>query len=104
MKSLISILIISCGFAGAIASADEATAEKAYWLCKNHKQVRTIRVHIDEKNVCSTFYTKEGSEKVVGSGKNHESCFNFLTSIKGNLEKSSWNCRDISDTKISSLE
>ena len=73
-------------------------------MCKHKKEVRTIRVHIDEKGVCSTYYSKEGEEKRVGSGRNHESCINFLNSIKTNLEKSSWNCRDISDTQITSLE
>lgn len=105
MNSLISILLILSGFAGACASADEPSAQdKAYWLCKLRKQVRTIRVHIDNKNICSTLYSKDGEEKLVGSGKNHDSCMNFLTSIKANLEKSNWACRDIADTKITSLE
>ncbi|MGZ3723772.1 MAG: hypothetical protein ACXVA9_12605 [Bdellovibrionales bacterium] len=105
MRCLIFILLILSGFAGVHASADEATSEnKAYWLCKHRKEVRTIRVHIDDKNICATYYSKEGTEKVVGSGKNHESCLSFLNSIKANLEKSNWNCRDITDTKITSLE
>lgn len=78
--------------------------DKSYWMCKNKKEVRTIRVHINKENICSTIYSKQGSEKNVGSGRNHDSCIGFLNSIKTNLEKSSWNCRDISDTQITSLE
>jgi hypothetical protein len=94
---LIVLFLSPCLFA-----ADQATEvdNKAYWLCKHRKEVRTIRVQIDDKGICSTFYSKAGDEKRVGSGKNHDSCFNFLNSIKANLEKSNWNCRDIADTKI----
>lgn len=74
-------------------------ANKAYWLCKNLKQVRTIRISVNE-GVCTTYYSKDGAEKSVGSGKNQESCSNFLNNIKTNLEKSNWNCRDISATRI----
>ena len=73
---------------------------KAYWLCKNRKEVRTIRVQINKEGICSTYYSKLGSEKSVGSGQNQESCMGFLNNIKTNLEKSSWTCRDISSTRI----
>jgi hypothetical protein len=100
MGRILSVLIILVSFSA--FAADEA--DKAYWLCKHRKEVRTIRVHINTQNICSTFYSKLGEEKIVGSGKNHESCMNFMLSIKSNLEKSNWTCRDISDTKITSLE
>jgi hypothetical protein len=98
------ILCVLLFFGGLTLAAAEQIVElenKAYWLCKNHKEVRTIRVHVNGQGVCSTMYTKLGDEKVVGSGKNHESCLNFLNNIKTNLEKSNWNCRDISATRIS---
>lgn len=72
---------------------------KAYWMCKNRKEVRTIRVQIDN-GICSTYYSKLGEEKRVGSGKNHGSCVNFLNNIKTNLENSNWTCRDISAARI----
>ena len=101
MLRLLAIgILFTCS---ALSTATEST-QKAYWLCKNRKQVRTIRVHIDDKNICSTIYSKDGAEKTVGSGRNHESCMGFMNSIRANLEKSNWNCRDISDTKITSLE
>lgn len=102
MKRIASILLVLTSFS---VFADDAPAkDKAYWLCKGRKEVRTIRVHINDKGICSTVYTKLGEEKVVGSGRNHESCMNFLNSIKSNLEKSNYTCRDISDTSITSLE
>lgn len=96
------ILAILLSFAAPLfASADSVTEveNKAYVLCKNRKQVRSIRVAINNSGICSTFYSKEGDEKVVGSGKNHESCVNFLNNIKTNLEKSNWTCRDISSAR-----
>ncbi len=86
-----------------IFSAAEQTVEvenKSYWMCKNQKDVRTIRVHVKGDGMCSTYYSKQGAEKIVGSGRNQESCHNFLNNIKTNLEKSNWACRDISSTRI----
>ena len=104
MLGFISFLIsIACLFSGVPAFAESvAEVENAsYWMCKSSKRVRTIRVHVDETGYCSTFYSKEGVEKNVGSGKNRESCLNFLNNIKTNLEKSSWACRDISSSRMS---
>jgi hypothetical protein len=100
MRRAFFILALMIGFS---AAADEHAKEidnKAYWMCKSKKKVRTIRVQITDDGICQTFYSREGEEKIVGSGKNHESCLNFLNNIKTNLEKSNWTCRDITDTKI----
>jgi hypothetical protein len=98
MKRLFLVLTLCSG-----AWAAEQIVEvenKSYWLCKNKKDVRTIRVHVGQGGICSTLYSKGGTEKVVGSGKNHESCSHFLENIKDNLEKSNWVCRDITSTRI----
>ena len=97
LLTMVSVLFLN------VASATEEVVEvdnKAYFLCKNKAEVRTIRVQIDEHGICSTHYSKQGSEKNVGSGKNHESCMNFMNNIKTNLEKSNWACRDISASRI----
>ncbi len=95
-------LVVSATFAHG-ESADSPS--KAYWICKSKKQVRTVRVVIDEHSgICTTYYQRDGAEKSVGSGKNHESCMRFLESIKTNLEKSNWSCRDISSTAITSVQ
>ncbi len=88
----------------AIAEGQSVDVENtAYWLCKNKKNVRTIRVHIGKDGICHTWYSKEGIEKSVGYGKNQESCLSILENIKTNLEKSNWSCRDITSTRISSF-
>lgn len=98
-KFFLVCILMTC----AMARAEQVieVENKAYWMCKNQKQVRTIRVHVDEAGICSTWYSKNGSEKNVGSGKNQESCIQFLNNIKTNLEKSAWNCRDISTARMS---
>ncbi len=81
-------------------SKNTETNNKIYWLCKNQREVRTMRVEIDSAGVCHAYYSKQGTEKSVGSGRNHDSCMNFVNNIKTNLEKSNWNCRDISSATI----
>jgi hypothetical protein len=85
-----------------VASAEDTVEvqNKSYWMCKSKREVRTIRVFVKD-GVCTTFYSKLGAEKAVGSGRNQDSCQNFLNNIKTNLEKSDWACRDISSTRIS---
>ncbi len=96
--SIVSVTTVSYGADGAVE-----VGNKAYWICKNKKEVRTIRVYIDSKtNICETLYSKMGSEKLVGSGKMHGSCMSFLSNIRTNLEASNWNCRDISTATITS--
>lgn len=100
MKRLFCIWTLS--FAASVWATDQVVEveNKSYWLCKNRKDVRTIRVHVGSDGVCSTHYAKAGVEKSVGSGKNQESCVQFLENIKTNLEKSNWVCRDITSTRI----
>jgi hypothetical protein len=71
------------------------TKPTAYVICKNGSQVRTVRVELDAEGVCHTIYSKQGAEKGVGSGKNKDSCMQFLNNIRVNLEKSNWKCRDV---------
>lgn len=101
-KSILVTVLALIG-AGACAEGVSEVSNKLYYICKNQKEVRTMRVQIETSGLCVTYYSKQGTEKNVGSGKNHDSCANFLNNIKTNLEKSNWNCRDISSTKITSL-
>ncbi len=98
LKAVVITVIATLSY-GAVAQSPAEVENQSYFLCKNQKEVRTIRVQV-EAGVCTTFYSKLGNEKNVGSGKNNESCVNFLNNIKTNLEKSNWNCRDISATRI----
>lgn len=98
LLTLVAIFAFGSGFARAEAVVD--VENKAYYLCKNRKEVRTIRVQINPSGICNTLYSKAGEEKLVGSGRNHNSCIDFLNNIRTNLEKSNWNCRDISSARI----
>lgn len=100
IQKLFVVALMTIGASAAFAEQVVEVQNKHYWLCKNKKEVRTIRVAVDKENICSTYYSKQGSEKAVGSGKSHASCLNFLNNIKTNLEKSNWACRDISATRI----
>lgn len=60
-----------------------------------------MRVEIQKDNLCHAYYGKMGVEKSVGSGRNHDSCITFISSIQTNLEKSGFSCKDVSGTKIS---
>lgn len=102
-KLILSALLFAVPGMGYAEEVSEVQ-NKAYIICKNRAEVRTVRVHIDAAGVCTTYYSKQGSEKGIGSGKNHDSCVGFMNNVKINLENSSWTCRDISSTKITSLE
>ena len=103
MKQSVSLILLVLGFC-AHADSTHDVQNMAYWLCKNKGDVRTIRVYVNEEGVCSTYYSKQGNESSIGNGKNHGSCMNFLANVKNNLEKSNWNCRDISNTRITASE
>jgi len=98
VRGLLFILFLTPALS--VAEQTVEVENKAYWMCKSNKDVRTIRVHVGANGVCTTYYSKQGAEKSVGSGRNQESCANFLNNIKTNLEKSNWACRDISSTRI----
>jgi hypothetical protein len=98
--STVCIIATLFVFADKAMSEEQEAAQKVYLICKNKKEVRTMRVQVAPDGICHAYYSKEGVEKEIGSGRNHESCKNFVMSIKTNLEKSNWACRDISDTKI----
>lgn len=72
-----------------------------YILCKNKQFARTVNVIWDAKlQHCETQYTKFGRSKVVGSGKNKNTCVQFLNNIRHNLEKAGWFCKAIDHAKV----
>jgi hypothetical protein len=98
MAKYFAILLL---IGAAAAGADQVTDVQniSYWLCKHQKEVRTIRVHLEDGG-CATLYSKQGTERRIGSGKNQGSCMGFLNNVKTNLEKSNWTCRDISSSHM----
>jgi hypothetical protein len=74
--------------------------EGSYYLCKSGPAVRTIRIQ-KKGNICKTFYTKEGVDKVVSKSSKSENCVDVASKIKHNLEVSDWKCKDISKARLS---
>jgi hypothetical protein len=107
IKILISLLILSTS-AFAEDKAVEKAAEKAtekpnIVLCRNQNTVRIIRVEKEEGGPhCVARYSKSGSEKEVGRALNFDNCVKIMQNIKINLEKSSWKCKEATNTTITS--
>ena len=82
-------------------AAPQTTIEPdQYVLCKNRGIVRTIRVERTNQGGCQAKYTKAGVDRVIGYGRQKNSCEKFLNNVKKNLLDASWSCREVSDAKI----
>lgn len=83
----------------AFASIDQKAA--AFVLCKNKKDVRTIRVLNKLNNQgCLTTYSKGQVEEVVGEGRTLNGCQSILKNIQTNLENSRWSCRTVDMARV----
>lgn len=96
---------ISFVFVALLASnAGAAVAQKAsaFVLCKNKKDVRTIRVLPDagKNENCTITYTKGGVEEIVGSNRSMNTCMSIMKNIQFNLESSKWSCRNVSSADV----
>ncbi len=82
------------------ASVDEKAA--AFVLCKNKKDVRTIRILSEGEKAenCRITYSKGGVEETVGVNRTMGSCKSILKSIQTNLESSSWSCRSVQTAHV----
>ena len=82
------------------ASVDEKA--QAFVLCKNKKDVRTIRILTEGEMAenCKITYSKGGVEETVGVNRTMGSCRSILKSIQTNLESSSWSCRSVQTAHV----
>lgn len=81
------------GFGAHAGSEQKAVA---FVLCKNQKDVRTIRVLPQSKDNCTVTYSKGGVEEVVGANRSVQTCRSILKSVQVNLESSrQWKCRNV---------
>ena len=98
---LIGALILSTKtFAGDVKPAE-------FVVCKSAKSVRTLSVTPDSKSgtaTCKVTYTKGGVSETVGEHTTKASCKSILDHVKGTLENSNWNCRNVSATVTTSAE
>lgn len=85
-------------------TAGAATDEKAsaFVLCKNKKDVRTLRIlpETDKPENCKITYSKGGAEETMGSNRSLNSCKSILKSIQTNLEASNWSCRSVQTAHV----
>lgn len=82
------------------------TAKKniSYLICRHGKDVRTIQVSSKKEEGCTVSYIKAGVESTVADSKWKGRCYDVLRNIQSNLEKSNWNCKDISDARVSTVD
>jgi hypothetical protein len=103
MTAVVMLVVFTAltGFAGsAQASVDQKAS--AFVLCKNKKDVRTIRILPDgaKADNCSITYSKGGVEEVVGSNRAMATCKSIAKNIQFNLESSKWSCRNVQSAQV----
>ena len=91
-------LLISLNFTFGLASTDSKAT--AFVLCKNQKNVRTIRILGDKADNCTITYSKNGAEEVVGANRSVQTCKSILKSIEGRLEEAKWTCRNVESAHL----
>jgi hypothetical protein len=72
----------------------------SYIICKNNNLVRTVRIE-KTAHSCKTTYTKNGVDNVVGRSRTESLCSDVLDKIRENLESASWQCKDITKSRVS---
>lgn len=90
----------------AIESAPKDHSASQFFLCKNQKNVRTIRVEksTSADSQCIAFYTKAGVDREVGRAQSIMSCLKIIDNIKGNLEKANWKCKGHEKVSMTSTQ
>jgi hypothetical protein len=91
------LLFVALAFVSPWASANTI-------LCRNNdKAVRTLRSDKTPDGGCRAVYTKQGIDQVVGSSTRDNGCDSILTTIRGTLESSSWKCKDLKSSLVTTL-
>ena len=95
LLSLCTSLMMVC-----FAVHSEEAKKSVSIMCRNGKQIRTLKTRTGSDGVCKAMYNRDGAgEKLVGSGLNFDSCVGFLSKVRDNLEKGGWKCRDVKDSE-----
>lgn len=80
-----------------------ASMESSLVLCRNQKNVRTLRVEMDADQKCRAIYTKQGVDETIGSSQQTNSCEEYITNVRKNLEEAKWNCREVKEARTSTV-
>ncbi|AHI05150.1 hypothetical protein BDW_03210 [Bdellovibrio bacteriovorus W] len=99
LKALSSTMMIVLFFVP-VAQADVG---ESMILCRLNKTVRTLRVEMGEDTRCRAVYTKQGVDETIGSGLNPNSCVEFVSNVRRNLENANWNCREVKEARVSTV-
>ena len=87
-----------------LSSFAQAGFGKHFTLCRNEKEVRTLRVDLDDATgKCQANYNKYGKDQSVGSSSNIASCDSFVSHVRGNLEHGGWTCKEIKEATVSQI-
>lgn len=101
--SSMTMMVLFLISADCMANQSVKTVEQLV-LCKNKNTVRTLRANFDNPGKCIAIYNKNGQDQVIGSGMNPDSCVQFVTNVRTNLEGANWNCRDIKESRTSMIK
>ena len=94
------LLLVVLYTSNSVASVEKKA--RSFVLCKNQKNIRTIRITSDEKehDGCIITYSKSGIDEIVGGSHSMSSCKTVLKNIQTNLETSHWACRSVESARI----
>ena len=104
VKWIFLLLFVVMGFqAQAQATTEAAQDLELSVICRNKKEVRTLRVEKDPSGKCSAIYTKLGRDQNIGLATNESSCTEILRKVRVNLEAADWKCREVKESRVSNL-
>lgn len=81
-----------------------ANASELLVLCKNQKNVRTLRIDILSDGRCRAIYTKQGVDQIIGTSQNRPDCDEFIAGVRKKIEEVSWTCREVKDSRVSTVQ
>lgn len=101
VRIYLGLCVIALVMAQAAAAAVDEKAS-TFVLCKNKKDVRTLRIlpETDKPENCKITYSKGATEETMGSNRSLGSCKSILKSIQTNLEASNWSCRSVQTAHV----
>lgn len=102
VAAVAGVLVASLAVSSITYADVEQKETAAFVLCKNKKDVRTIRVLKGSQKAenCMTTYSKGQVEEVVGQNRSLSGCRSILKSIQSNLENAQWSCRSVEMARV----
>lgn len=103
-SSLLQISVLLLAAAQLVSVNSFAQDSGLYVICKNGKEVRTLRAEKNPANgKCKALYTKAGKAQSVAEGQNPDTCDQVVARIQGTLEAADWKCREVKDSTVSEV-